>query len=104
MYKRHRPMTTLGALILMLFAGIPCMHGQGNATIVGLISDPTKAAVAGAHVTLINEGTGIRATAVSDSGGRYNFPQLAVGNYRVEVTSEGFKRAADPSTISWRVL
>src|SRR5882762_7381780 len=93
MHKRHRTMTTSGALTTMLFAGIQCIHGQGNATIVGLISDQTKAAVAGAHVTLINEGTGIRATAVSDSGGRYNFPQLAVGNYRVEVTSEGFKRA-----------
>src|SRR5882724_2774355 len=93
MHKRHRTMTTSGALILMLFAGIQCIFGQGNATIVGLISDPTKAAVTGAHVTLINEGTGIRATAVSDSGGRYNFPQLAVGNYRVEVVSDGFKRA-----------
>jgi len=77
----------------MLLAGVQTFYGQGNATIVGLISDPTKAAVAGAHVTLINEGTGIRATAVSDSGGRYSFPQLPVGNYRVEVTSEGFKRA-----------
>ena len=54
---------------------------------------PPKRAVAGARVTLINEGTGIRASALSDSGGRYNFPQLAVGNYRVEVVSEGFKRA-----------
>jgi hypothetical protein len=71
-------------------AGVQSIYGQGSATIVGLIPDPTKAAVAGAHVTLINEGTGIRATALSDSGGRYNSPQRAAGNYRVEVTSEGF--------------
>src|SRR6195256_1769285 len=92
MNKRHRTMTTSGVLIWILLAAVQC-YGQGNATIVGLISDPTKAAVAGAHVTLINEGTGIRANAVSDSGGRYNFPQLAAGNYRVEVTLEGFKKA-----------
>src|SRR5438552_3562377 len=88
-----RTTMTLRALILALLAGVQSMYGQGNATIVGVVSDSTKAAVAGARVTLINEGTGIRASAVSDSGGRYNFPQLAVGNYRVEVVSEGFKRA-----------
>src|SRR5216684_2736974 len=84
----------LRVLSLVLFAGVPSLYGQGNATIVGVVSDATKATVAGARVTLINEGTGIRATAVSDSGGRYTFPQLAVGNYRVEVVSQGFKRAA----------
>jgi hypothetical protein len=89
-----RTMITLGVFILVLLAGIQSMYGQGNATIVGVVSDSTKAAVAGARVTLINEGTGIRATAVSDGGGRYNFPQLAVGNYRVEVVADGFKRAA----------
>jgi hypothetical protein len=83
-------MTTSGTLTLMLLAGVQIFYGQGNATIVGLISDPTKAAVAGAHATLINEGTGIRAMTVSDSGGRYSFP-TPVGNYRAEVTSEGFE-------------
>src|SRR4030081_3408628 len=93
MQKMTRVAQALGALNLVLLAGVQSMYGQGNATIVGVVSDSTKAAVAGAHVTLINEGTGIRANAVSDSGGRYNFPQLAVGNYRVEVVSPGFKRA-----------
>src|SRR5216683_6872805 len=90
----HQPKrASLGLSVLILLTGLQSMYGQGNATIVGLVSDSTKAAVPGASVTLINEGTGIRATAVSDSGGRYNFPQLAVGNYRIEVVSEGFKRA-----------
>src|SRR6266404_2772961 len=80
-----------GIFILVLLSS--AMYGQGNATIVGVVSDSSKAAVPGARVTLINEGTGIRATAVSDSGGRYNFPQLAVGNYRIEVVSQGFKKA-----------
>src|SRR5258708_10848378 len=82
-------------LIAVLLAGAQSMFGQGNATIVGVVSDSTKAAVPGARVTLINADTGIRATAVTDSGGRYNFSQLAVGNYRVEVVSEGFKKATE---------
>src|SRR5436190_24295829 len=88
-----RTTMTLRALILVLFAGVQGMYGQGNATIVGVVSDSTNAAVPSARVTLLNEATGIRATAVTDSGGRYNFPQLAVGNYRVEIVSEGFKKA-----------
>jgi hypothetical protein len=88
-------------------AGVQSIYGQGSATI-GLIPDPTKAAVAGAHVTLINEGTGIRATALSDSGGRYNSPQRAAGNCRVEVTSEGFRslfkaaRVAEGARVEFR--
>jgi hypothetical protein len=86
--------TITSVLILINLVAVHRMFGQGNATIVGVVSDSTRAAVAGAHVTLVNEGTGIRASAVSDNAGRYNFPQLAVGNYRVEVVSRGFKRSA----------
>src|SRR5258706_15916888 len=89
--RRVHSMRKIIALVFLI--AVQSLYGQGNATIVGLVSDTTKAAVPGARVTLINEGTGIRANAVSDSGGRYSFPQLAVGNYRVEVASEGFKKA-----------
>src|SRR5258706_12719146 len=89
--RRVHSMRKIIALVFLI--AVQSLYGQGNATIVGLVSDSTKATVGGARVTLINEGTGIRATAVSDSGGRYNFPQLAVGNYRIEAALEGFKRA-----------
>src|SRR5260370_37107952 len=88
-----RTTITASVLILVSLIAAQSLFGQGNATIVGVVSDSTRAAVAGASVTLINEGTGIRAGTLSDSAGRYNFPQLAVGNYRVEVVSPGFKRA-----------
>ena len=45
-----------------------------------------------AQVTLINEATGLRETAPTDEAGRYNFTQLAVGNYRIEVSAAGFKK------------
>jgi hypothetical protein len=88
-----RTMRTVILAILVLLAPVRSLYAQGKVTIVGVVSDSTRVTVAGARVTLVNEGTGIRATAVSDNAGRYNFPQLAVGNYRVEVVAEGFKRA-----------
>ena len=73
---------------------VPALYAQGNATIVGVVSDASGALVPGATVTLTNEGTGLTQNAVSDSGGRYNFPRLAVGHYRIDVVLSGFKKAS----------
>jgi hypothetical protein len=73
-------------------AGGHLLYGQGTARIVGVVSDSGGGSVQNARVTLINEATGLRETAPTDLGGRYNFTQLAVGNYRIEVSSAGFKK------------
>ena len=43
----HNPslqtMITLGVLVLVLLAGVQSIYAQGNATIVGVVSDSTKA-------------------------------------------------------------
>ena len=57
-----------------------------------MVSDSGGGVVPDAQVTLINDATGLRATAPTDEGGRYNFTQLAVGNYRIEVSKAGFKK------------
>jgi hypothetical protein len=79
-------------LVLALMAGGHLLYGQGTARIVGVVSDSGGGLVPGAQVTLINDATGLRETAPTDAGGRYNFTQLAVGNYRIEVTAAGFKK------------
>ena len=46
-----------------------------------------------AQVALINEATGLGARRLRPTRwGRYNFTQLAVGNYRIEVSAGGFKK------------
>ena len=78
--------------VCVLVVGGQLAYGQGTATIVGVISDSAGALVPNAQVTLINEGTGLRRAAATDGGGRYDFPQLTVGNYRIEVSAAGFKK------------
>src|SRR6202790_3767379 len=79
-------------LVLALLAGGHLLYGQGTARIVGVVSDSGGGLVPNAQVTLINEATGLREATSTDAGGRYNFTQLAVGNYRIEVTTAGFKK------------
>ena len=60
----------------------------------GTVTDPTTAVVAGAKVTLKNEGTGVTRSVTTNSDGNYSFPDLPVGTYRIEVESPGFKTEA----------
>jgi len=59
-----------------------------NATLEGTVSDQTGARVPGATVTL--EGaTGAPSTVTSDQNGRYSFPHIAPGAYRLQASAPG---------------
>src|SRR5580700_11228721 len=92
MWGVHVKTRILLVLVLALVAGGHLLYGQGTARIVGVVTDAGGGLVPNAQVTLIADATGLRATAPTDAGGRYNFTQLAVGNYRIEVTAAGFKK------------
>src|SRR5579864_8262180 len=79
-------------LVFALMAAGPLLYSQGTARVVGVVTDSGGGLVPGAQVTLINDATGLRETAPTDEGGRYNFTQLAVGNYRIEISAGGFKK------------
>src|SRR6185369_2315063 len=64
-----------------------------SATIVGTVSDPSGANVGGAQVTARNIDTGLTRTVTSAEDGSYRLEFLPVGNYAVEVTTSGFKKA-----------
>jgi len=54
------------------------------------VLDPTDAVVPGADVSLVNVGTGVQFTIVSDDLGGYQFPLVPPGNYRIAATKSGF--------------
>ncbi len=67
------------------------LKAQGTtATILGTVTDSTGAAVPAAGVQVRNTGTGQTQTAQSDAQGRYNVPDLGVGNYEVQASKMGF--------------
>ena len=62
-----------------------------STTILGTVSDPSGAVVAGAKISAINKGTGVKREDVTSTTGDYSFPLLDVGTYDVVVSISGFK-------------
>ena len=60
-------------------------------TLQGDVTDPTKAAVSNAAVSLKNADTGIERSMVSDESGHYLFTFVAPGTYTLTIKSPGFK-------------
>src|SRR3984893_16792172 len=83
---------TFLVFVFSLMSGGHLLYGQGTARIDGVVTVSVGGVVPETQVALINESTGLRATSPTDEGGRYNFTQLAVGNYRIEVSAGGFKK------------
>src|SRR5262245_45970763 len=64
---------------------------QTTGTILGLVSDPSGAAVVNAAVEAQNLGTGLARKAVTNDTGTYLIPSLPPGTYKISVTAPGFK-------------
>src|ERR1700733_7855038 len=64
--------------------------GQYTATLSGIVTDPSGAVVAHAHVTVHSLGTGVDRTIDTDSAGLYVVPSLQPGDYKVQATATGF--------------
>jgi hypothetical protein len=67
----------------------PFSSGQVSASLSGLVTDPSGAAVSGAAVELKSLDTGVSRLVDTDAG-RYRFFALPVGLYELRVTKEGF--------------
>lgn len=68
------------------------LHAQNIfGSIVGTVSDPTGAMVAGAQVTVTNLATGEKRAANTDAQGNYQILSLPRGEYKVDVDASGFK-------------
>jgi Carboxypeptidase regulatory-like domain/TonB dependent receptor-like, beta-barrel len=66
---------------------------QGNlGSIVGLVTDQTGAAVAGATVTILDVSRGVTRTLMTDSGGQYLATNLIPGQYTVSAQATGFQQ------------
>ena len=67
---------------------------RGNGRLSGVVTDPSGASVPGALVRLLDEGNHVIAQTNSESSGQYSFSGVAVGNYRLDVEKQGFRKNA----------
>src|SRR5258708_184625 len=95
-----RGLRTGAALYAMIFACFavlvaPKAMAQTVAVseVTGYVTDPMGHPIAGAQVTMTEtEQNQIHTTTTDPQGGRYSFPNLAVGTYNLTVSSKGFKQ------------
>ena len=84
-----------GCALLMVATAVPAALAQSvSGTILGTVTDSSGAIVAGAKVTIINEGTALTRTVTSDANGEYTAPSLPTGHYTVMSEMTGFKALA----------
>jgi Carboxypeptidase regulatory-like domain/TonB dependent receptor len=70
-----------------------------NGSITGRVTDPSKAVLPAAKVVLTDIDRGATYTVSSDKAGGYLFPNVAPGNYRMEVQKQGFRSVIKPAVI-----
>ncbi len=61
------------------------------ATVFGTITDPSGAVIPEAHVTIVNESTGLKREVLTGMGGRYQLAGLPIGNYALRIDKPGFQ-------------
>ncbi len=67
------------------------LFAQLNASLQGVISDPTGGVIPGAQVTLKNNGTNATQSATANDQGFYRFNQLPAGTYTLTVSAPSFQ-------------
>jgi hypothetical protein len=70
-----------------------------TATINGLVTDPTSAAIVGAKVTAKDLERGTVWPTTTNGDGFYNFPRLPIGSYEVRVESAGFQSSVQTNIV-----
>lgn len=77
------------AFVLLTALSLSAQTFRG--TILGTVTDPSGAVVAGANVTVKNAGTGLERTTQTSADGSYALPELQIGTYTVTITLTGFQ-------------
>src|ERR1017187_2500644 len=76
-------------------------HAQSETTgaLGGQVIDSSSGAIAGATVTIVRVDTGFHRAVQSDGEGRFSFPHLQPGLYRIEAVAPAFERLQQSVTV-----
>ena len=96
----NRHLGRLSLDFFLLFAAALSVFGQ-TGQFSGNVSDPQHARVAGAHVRVVNQSTGVGHEVTTNSKGFYVVPFVPPGTYKIFVKAKGFRIAvSDPLTVT----
>jgi len=81
-------------LLALIAVSTPWINAQiatTTATLSGVVTDPSGAALTKATLTLTSSEKGITRTITTDDGGRYSFNQLPPAAYSLVIKAKGFE-------------
>jgi hypothetical protein len=81
------------ACALLVVGSVPALGQAATGTIVGVISDPSGAAVVNAEVKLTDPTTNSSQTGKTNEVGRYTFINVSPGTYDLAVSATGFTQS-----------
>src|SRR5216117_3599534 len=81
-------------LAFVVLAATSLIAQTFRGTILGTVTDPSGAVVAGAKVTAKNVNTGLERTTQTSADGSYSIPELPIGTYTATVSQSGFQTSS----------
>jgi hypothetical protein len=89
---RPRQILSFFALALLLILSTPLRAQESitHASVTGRVLDPSGAVVSHSTVTATELATNQTSTSETDAQGRFRFPHLSVGTYRISTKTDGF--------------
>lgn len=89
-YKYTTGMVALFSMLSLFTSAAMAQSYRGR--VQGVVTDQSRAVIAGANVTLLNTGTGVQAVQKTKETGLYVFDLVDPGTYTVTVESTGFNK------------
>lgn len=91
--------SALCLLLLMLCVTTVAVAQSTNATISGVVVDPSGKVVPDAAIEILNEATGLHYSGRTNDSGIYTVTILPPGQYRMQVSKIGFKTLIKPGIV-----
>ena len=79
--------------LLIVFGAASSFAQTTSGSIAGSVNDPAQAAVTNATVIISDNTRGFSQTATTDKEGRFVFPSLSPGTYKLTIEAKGFKKS-----------
>src|SRR6185437_13468761 len=99
MLRKLRHTSALISIVAMLLLAGTAFAQVLKGSISGTATDPQGAVLAGAEVKATNLATGATLTTKSDSSGLFRFNLIPAGEYKVQVSAQGFNTSVQNNIV-----